>query len=74
MLPRAGAVDVPPHPAAVIGSVMPDLTGTSKRLLLPLLARDDLQVVLRGSGTVVRQDPPPGTPVAAGMRIVLELE
>jgi cell division protein FtsI (penicillin-binding protein 3) len=74
VLPRAGAVDVPPHPAAVIGSVMPDLTGTSKRLLLPLLARDDLQVVLRGSGTVVRQDPPPGTPVAAGMRIVLELE
>jgi cell division protein FtsI (penicillin-binding protein 3) len=74
VLPRAGGVDIPPLPATVIGGVMPDLTGTAKRLLLPLLARDDLQVVLRGSGTVVRQDPPAGTPVTPGMRIVLELE
>jgi cell division protein FtsI (penicillin-binding protein 3) len=71
---RAGAVGVPAFSPAVIGEVMPDLAGTPKRLLLPLLARDDLQVVLRGSGTVVRQDPPPGTPVTPGMRIVLELE
>lgn len=69
------AASVPPAPAAAeIGTVMPDLRGMAKRLLLPLLAREDLVVVLRGSGTVVRQDPPPGTPVAAGMRVVLELE
>jgi cell division protein FtsI (penicillin-binding protein 3) len=74
VLPQTGAVDIPAPPAAAIGGVMPDLTGTAKRLLVPLLARDDLQVVLRGSGTVVRQDPPPGTPVTPGMRIVLELE
>jgi cell division protein FtsI (penicillin-binding protein 3) len=70
----AGAFDAAVPAAASIGDVMPDLAGTPKRLLLPLLARDDLQIVLRGSGTVVRQDPPPGTPVTAGMRIVLELE
>jgi cell division protein FtsI (penicillin-binding protein 3) len=81
-IPRSGYARAPGRPAAdasapaaaTIGEVMPDLTGTAKRLLLPLLARDDLQVVLRGSGTVVRQDPPPGTPVTRGMRIVLELE
>jgi cell division protein FtsI (penicillin-binding protein 3) len=71
---RTGTVDVSVPLAVVITDVMPDLAGTAKRLLLPLLARDDLQVVLRGSGTVVRQDPPPGTPVTAGMRIFLELE
>lgn len=69
-----GTVTAAVPAAASIGDVMPDLSGTPKRLLLPLLARDDLQVVLRGSGTVVRQDPPPGTAVTPGMRIVLELE
>jgi cell division protein FtsI (penicillin-binding protein 3) len=70
----AGAVAVPAPASATIGDVMPDLAGTPKRLLLPLLAREDLKVILRGSGTVVRQEPPPGTPVTTGMRIVLELE
>jgi cell division protein FtsI (penicillin-binding protein 3) len=72
--PNAGSVDVPAPASATIGDVMPDLAGTPKRLLLPLLAREDLKVVLRGSGTCVRQEPPPGTPVTKGMRIVLELE
>jgi cell division protein FtsI (penicillin-binding protein 3) len=72
--PRAGTT-APLRPAAAeIGATMPDLTGVAKRLLLPLLAREDLQVAIRGSGSVVRQDPPPGTPVTPGMRIVLELE
>lgn len=70
----AAAGGFPAPAAATIGDVVPDLTGTAKRLLLPLLAREDLRIVLRGSGTVVRQDPPPGTPVTPGMRIVLELE
>jgi len=73
-LPGARAASPPAPAAAAIGDTMPDLTGTPKRQLAPLLAREDLQVVLRGSGTVVRQDPPPGTPVTPGMRIVLELE
>jgi cell division protein FtsI (penicillin-binding protein 3) len=81
-IPRAGEATVaragtgtPASPAAAeVGATMPDLTGVAKRLLLPLLAREDLQVVIRGSGTVVHQDPPPGTSVTPGMRIVLELE
>ena len=73
-LPRVGATVAAAPAAAEIGATMPDLTGMAKRLLLPLLARDDLEVVLRGSGSVVRQDPPPGAPVTPGMRIVLELE
>ena len=78
---RAGTVtgtmpSVTPPPAAgsvVVGAAMPDLLGTPKKLLLPLLLRQDIEVVINGSGFVAHQDPPAGTPVAAGMKIVLEL-
>jgi len=43
---------------------MPDLTGTPKKLLLPLLLRQDISVTLKGSGFVVHQEPPPGTKVS----------
>jgi cell division protein FtsI (penicillin-binding protein 3) len=80
-IPRAGTL-VPPRPAAapaaprqaVIGAVMPDLTGMPKKLLLPLLLRQDITVTMRGSGFVVRQDPPPGAKVQPGMKITLELQ
>ena len=36
-----------------IGSAMPDLRGTPKKLLLPLLLRQDLAVTINGSGYVV---------------------
>jgi cell division protein FtsI (penicillin-binding protein 3) len=52
---------------------MPNLRGTPKRLLLPLLLRKDLVVTINGSGYVVSQDPPPGTRVQDGMKIDLEL-
>jgi cell division protein FtsI (penicillin-binding protein 3) len=79
---RAGST-APSTPSAVaaaasrpaqIGQVMPDLTGIPKKLLLPLLLRQDIAVEIRGSGFVVSQDPAPGTPIASGMRIVLELK
>jgi hypothetical protein len=41
---------------------------------LPLTLRDDIIVTVRGDGWVVRQDPPAGTPLTAGMTLVLELE
>jgi cell division protein FtsI (penicillin-binding protein 3) len=53
---------------------MPDLLGTAKKLLLPLLLREDIWVTITGSGFVARQDPPPGTPILKGMKIVLELQ
>jgi cell division protein FtsI (penicillin-binding protein 3) len=57
-----------------IGAVMPDLTGTPKKLLLPLLLRQDLSVSISGSGFVTKQDPPPGTKIESGMKITLELQ
>jgi cell division protein FtsI (penicillin-binding protein 3) len=58
---------------AAIGQV-PDYSGLAKRVLLPLLLRDDINVEIRGDGWVRRQSPPPGTPLEEGMTIILELE
>jgi cell division protein FtsI (penicillin-binding protein 3) len=66
-------VAIPPLKPAVIGDRMPDLTGTPKRLLMPLLARTDIKVTLKGEGYVVSQTPVPGTQVAPGTEIILEL-
>jgi cell division protein FtsI (penicillin-binding protein 3) len=73
-VPRSGQISVTVPRQAQIGPVMPDLTGTPKKLLLPLLLREDLSVTIRGSGFVVRQDPPPGTRIEKGAKILLELK
>jgi cell division protein FtsI (penicillin-binding protein 3) len=59
--------------SAEISSVMPDLVGMPKKLLLPLLLRKDISVAIRGSGFVVKQDPQAGTAIHEGMKITLEL-
>lgn len=81
-IPRAGdqvvqhpgrvRVTVPRLPA--IDETLPSYEGIPKRLLLPLLEREDLEVTMEGSGWVVAQDPPPGTPFRPGMRLKLILE
>jgi beta-lactam-binding protein with PASTA domain len=43
------------------------------KLLLPLLLRKDISVTIKGSGFVAKQDPPAGTQIVNGMKIVLEL-
>lgn len=53
---------------------VPDLIGLPLRSLIPLLARDDIQLRIEGSGYVVGQDPPPGTAYRPGMTLLLELE
>jgi cell division protein FtsI (penicillin-binding protein 3) len=81
-MPRAGTKTASstgqlPYPAprqVEISAVMPDLTGTPMKLLLPLLLRRDISVTIRGSGFVAKQDPLPGTPIESGMKIVLELQ
>lgn len=81
-LPTPGAVQiehdgrilVKENRDAVIGSVMPDLTGYSKRQLMPLLGQEHLDVTIQGDGWVFRQTPPPGAPVDGNTAIILELK
>lgn len=81
-IPRAGDVIVR-HPGVVkpeppkhlrIDGTMPDLTGLSKREILPLFEIDGVSITIRGEGWVVRQSPSPGTPIEPGMKITVELE
>jgi len=71
---HSGAIHLQIPEKIKIGSTMPDLSGTPKRLLLPLLNQNDIIVRILGQGYVVRQSPAPGTDLQKGMTIVLELE
>jgi cell division protein FtsI (penicillin-binding protein 3) len=66
------SIHTPPYPA--VNETVPDFTGVAKRLLLPLLLRDDLRLQILGDGWVVRQSPEAGTPITEETVIVLELE
>jgi cell division protein FtsI (penicillin-binding protein 3) len=68
------SISIPSGRLPEINEQVPDFTGIAKRLLVPLLLREDLNVEIRGDGWVRRQSPPAGTPVTEGMAIVLELE
>jgi len=50
--------------------LLPDFTGLSKSEVTQVTAKNRLRVELRGDGLAVRQDPPPGSVVAAGSDIV----
>jgi cell division protein FtsI (penicillin-binding protein 3) len=74
---HTGALSLPNTTAVPVINLslpMPDLMGTPKRLLTPLLERADLQILIRGDGYVVRQYPFPGTPLTENQRIELDLE
>jgi cell division protein FtsI (penicillin-binding protein 3) len=68
-----GSVSLPRLAPVQIGATMPDLRGSPKRLLLPLLDRQDLVVHIKGEGYVEAQTPAPGSPVTSGTVIELEL-
>jgi cell division protein FtsI (penicillin-binding protein 3) len=74
VLEQPGSLRVKVPPPIVLGEAMPDLLGTPKRLLLPLLAVRGLEVRISGDGFVVEQDPPPGTLLQQGTSIRLRLE
>jgi cell division protein FtsI (penicillin-binding protein 3) len=57
-----------------LGEVLPDLTGYSKRMLLPYLTREGMSWSVNGEGWVVFQFPPPGTPIEPGMSVYVVLE
>jgi cell division protein FtsI (penicillin-binding protein 3) len=67
-------VTLPRDQVPVIGDVVPDFTGLSKRSLIPLLLRDDLHIEMQGEGWVRRQSPPPATPIGPETIIYLEFE
>jgi cell division protein FtsI (penicillin-binding protein 3) len=69
-----GAISIPALPYPAVNETVPDFTGAAKRLLLPLLLRDDLNIRIHGDGWVVRQRPAPGTPLTRNTVIELELE
>jgi cell division protein FtsI (penicillin-binding protein 3) len=71
---HTGRIPVPRNQPVELGTVMPDLTGISKRMLTGLLERNDLKVIIDGDGYVASQDPPAGTPIEKGMTIELHLE
>ena len=69
-----GAISIPAIPYPAVNETVPDFTGVAKKLLLPLLLRDDLHIQIYGDGWVVRQSPAPGTPITDDTVIELELE
>lgn len=73
-LAHSGRISIQGKAPLILGKTLPDLTGLSKRELLTLLSRKDLNVNINGSGWVTRQSPPAGTPITEGMQIDLYLE
>jgi cell division protein FtsI (penicillin-binding protein 3) len=71
---HSGALSIPALPYPAVNETVPDFRGVAKRLLIPLLLRDDLQLQIYGDGWVVRQSPAPGTPITPETVIILELE
>ena len=55
-------------------TVVPSFVGLPKKILTPLLNRNDVKVELRGNGWVTRQSPPAGTALTTGMVLELILE
>ena len=71
---HSGTIRLPSVQVPFISDMMPDLTGYSKRQLLPLLLRDDLVINIKGDGYVVRQNPAAGSAVGPDTVIHLELD
>ena len=73
-LAHSGLISVPAGSLPEIVNFLPDFTGIPKRSLTALLTHDKLNIVIKGDGYVVAQNPPAGTPVTEGMTIEFYLE
>ncbi|MCK5249929.1 MAG: transpeptidase family protein [Spirochaetaceae bacterium] len=74
VMEHSGRVKIDNPEPMPLGEELHDLTGYSKRMLLPYLEREDITWTINGNGWVVFQFPPPGTPIESGMSIFLELK
>lgn len=71
---HTGKIAITTGSTPVIGSSVPNFTGTPKRLLIPLLERNDIRIIINGDGWVYAQNPEPGTLVTENMLIELYLQ
>jgi cell division protein FtsI (penicillin-binding protein 3) len=71
---HSGKIHIPVEASIEIDGTIPDFTGASKRQLLPLFQMKEVEIVMIGEGYVARQNPPPGTRVVRGMKLILEFE
>ena len=69
---HSGLISVPVNAPVELGDVMPDLTGTPKRMIMGILSNTDFYISITGDGYVTEQSPPAGTPLEKGMRIELK--
>ena len=68
-----GSTDVPGTRKTEVGK-MPDLRGLSLRRSFQLLQNHNIKIRFRGTGRVVSQQPPPGTPLHESLECLLILE
>ena len=73
-LVHSGEITIYAENPTSLDKVIPDFTGTPKRLLMNLLNRKDIEVSITGDGYVVSQYPKAGTPITKGMVVELYLE
>jgi cell division protein FtsI (penicillin-binding protein 3) len=71
---HSGEITIYAENPTELDKVIPDFTGTPKRLLMNLLNRKDIEVTISGDGYVVSQYPKAGTPITKGMIVELYLE
>ena len=72
-LSHTGRISVSEPKSVNVEKTVPDFIGKSKRDIIPLLSREDLNIIIQGEGWVKEQTPPAGTPVTENMTIELFL-
>ena len=73
-LAHPGLISIAGTEPIILDEVVPDFRGVSKRQLLPLLERTDVNIKINGDGYVTSQSPDSGSPLTENMEIELYLE
>ncbi len=73
-LSHPSTVYIPNQAPVKIGSRLPNFRGMTKKDILPLIEKENVNIKLHGNGWVKEQSPAPGTDVTENMVIELYLE